>query len=275
MSQKGNGRIGLWRQVFGLLRELWASQPLAAALVLAFMVVGNARAGLSPLAMGGLIDALAGSGTGKVGTLPSAKELSSLPPAVFWVVVYVFGNVLEQVYWTIEPVVSTYLFDYAGHRLQRRVLLRAASAPLIQFEEGSFFDQLQRASANLGQRLAGVYRQLLVLGRIALMLLVVGAALGTVHPLLLPLLVLGTVPALWLQGAVATALYEVDRIHTTRDRVRRHLQRLLTGADGAAEVRLLGPGHSCWSDGAVCARSAKRTRSQRSGDARCTARLVG
>jgi len=234
------GRFGLWRQVFALLRELWAAQPVASALALVFMVAGDARGWLYPLAMGGLIDALAGSGAGKVGSLPSARDLSPLPPAVFWVLAFMCASLLEQAYWTLEPVVSTYLFDHAGHRLQRRVLMRAAGAPLIQFEEGTFFDHLQRASANLGQRLATVYRQLMGVARLTLLMASIALALATVRPLLLPLLIVGSVPALWLQGRVATVLYELDRVHTMRDRVRRHLQRLLTGAEGAAEVRLFG-----------------------------------
>ncbi|MGH2368821.1 MAG: ABC transporter ATP-binding protein, partial [Chloroflexota bacterium] len=120
------------------------------------------------------------------------------------------------------------------------VLQRAAAAPLIQFEEGDFFDHLQRASAGMGERLVGLYGQLVQVLRSLVMVGSIAVALFVVHPALLVLLAAGTLPSVWLRSRVSTVIYQVQRQHTQRDRIRTHLQRLLTGREAAGEIRLFG-----------------------------------
>ncbi|MBI3970700.1 MAG: ABC transporter ATP-binding protein [Chloroflexi bacterium] len=177
--------------------------------------------------MGGLVDALTGGAAGG-------------HSALFWVWVYVGASVLEEAYWAVEPVLSVYLVDHSGYRIQRRVLERAAAAPLIQFEEGAFFDHLQRASAAIGERLVNLSRDVFGVCRYPISLLSLAIALAAVHPALLPLLVAGGLPSVWLNARAATAVYQAQRRHTTSDRIRSHLQRLLTSREAAAEVRLFG-----------------------------------
>ncbi len=226
-QQGGRARARLWRDIGGLLRELWVAQPGAALASLALLLVGNARAGLYVTAMGGLVDALAGEAAGG-------------RSALFWVGVYIGASAVEEFYWGAKSIVNAYLLDHGSYRIQRRVIERAAAAPLIQFEEGAFFDHLQRATAGLGERLVGLSRQITDLLQLLIGLGSIAVALFFVHPALLPLLVAGALPALWLQARVASAVYRAQRAHTTRDRVRRHLQGLLTGREAAAELRLFG-----------------------------------
>jgi ABC-type multidrug transport system fused ATPase/permease subunit len=208
---------------------MWLAHPLASLGLLVLMLAGNARTGLYVLAMGGLVDALAaGAGAG------------AGPAAHYWVGVYIRASELEEVYWAAEPVLSVYLVDHSAYRIQRRVLERAAAAPLIQFEEGEFFDHLQRAAGGMGERLVNLSRSLIAQLRYPINLVSLALALGAVHPLLLPLLAIGSVPSVWLNARAANAVYRAQRLHTTRDRIRTHLQQLLTSRDAAAEVRLFG-----------------------------------
>ena len=85
-----------------------------------------------------------------------------------------------------------------------------------------------------------VYRRLTNLSRMVLGAGSIVASLGLIHPALLPLLFAGSLPSLWLQMRVAHAVYAAQRAHTTPDRVRGHIQSVLTGQDGAGEVRLFG-----------------------------------
>jgi ABC-type multidrug transport system fused ATPase/permease subunit len=127
-------------------------------------------------------------------------------------------------------------------RIQRRVSLRAAAAPLIRFEEGEFFTALQRESEGAGERMTDVYRQFVILGRTALVLASLAAGLAAIHPSLLVLLAAGGLPPLWLQMRVASAVYDARRAHTAAERQQRQIEALLTGRDAAAEVRVFGAG---------------------------------
>lgn len=217
----------LRRDIGALLKEFWLANPLASLGALAVLVIGNSRAGLMVLSMGKLVDALTGSpGGGR--------------SALFWAGVYIAASIMEEFYWTLKSVLGAYQLDHGTYRIQRRVLERAAAAPLIQFEEGAFFDHLQRATGGMGERLVRLFYRIMDFGQLLVMLASIAVALFFVHPALLPLLILGSLPAVWFQARVATALYQVQRKHTTNDRIRGHLQGLLTGRDGAAELRLFG-----------------------------------
>jgi ATP-binding cassette subfamily B protein len=207
----------------GLVREMWRAHPLATLASLALLFVGNARTGLYVASMGGIVDAL-------------IEGRSTL----FWVLVFVLANAMEEFYYGARSVLYAYLLDHATYRLQRRVLTHASAAPLIQFEEGEFFIHLQRASDDMGGRLQRVWTAMTDCLQVAIMLGSVGIALFFVHPALLPLLVAGALPAIWLQARTANAVYKAQREHTAGDRVREHLERLLTGREAAPEVRLFG-----------------------------------
>ena len=218
-------QASLWRDVAGLIREFWAATPRVSAGLGAALLLGNARVGLYLLAMGRLVDALLGRDPAR---------------AALWAAAYVGADALEQAYWPVKNALYNTLRDHSAYRIERRVLERAAAAPLIRLEGGAFFDLLQRASVNLGDRLAGVSTTVVDTGQVLLMFVSATVAMLSVHPIIPLLLALGTLPSLWFQLRVAAALHEVDTAHTTRDRIRQHLQRLLIGRDAAAEIRLFG-----------------------------------
>lgn len=227
---KDRSRVSLWRDTFSLLAAFARAHPVAfGASVL--LHLSNVRAGIYLAATSAIVDAAVRITLGE-----PAGETTLL----YWCLVYGGNLILERIYWLIEPIVSVYLGDHGAHRIGRDLLLRAAAAPLVDFEDGDFFDRLQRASEGHGRRLIDVYRQLTNLSRVVLSIGSIVVALGLVHPLLIPLLVAGSVPALWLQTRVAAAVYVAQRAHTTSDRVRGHIQSVLTGQAGAGEVRLFG-----------------------------------
>lgn len=223
----GRSRARVWRDVAGLVRELWVAEPAAALVTLVVLVVGNASSGITVVAMSGVVDSLTGGGAGGHAVL-------------FWVGLYVLGQALEEGYWTAKNLANDHLLDSASYRIQRRVLARAAAAPLIQLEEGSFFEHLQRASAGMGRRVVAVSLTVVDALQVLVNLGSIAVALAFVSPALPPLLVAGSLPALWLRAEAATAVYRAQREHAARDRIRAHLQGLLTGRGAAAEIRLFG-----------------------------------
>lgn len=230
-GKESRSRARLWRDIWGLLMEFWAAHRITSASSLALLLVSGATSGLYMLTLRGLIDALTGS--------PAAGATGG-DAAIFWVWMFIATAAVEVSTNNLHPILTTYLRDQGVHRIQRRVLVRAAAAPLIQFEEGAFFDHLQRATAGMGERLVELYGRLVNVVRALFGLGSLALSLFIIHPALLPLLAVGTLPSLWLQGRVATAVYQAQREHTMRDRLRGHLHGLLTGRDAAAEVRLFG-----------------------------------
>lgn len=220
-------RLRLWRGVFGLTKEMFAASPGAAIATLVVLIVGNARIGLLVTATGGVVSALSGTRQWGHGLL-------------FWLGLYVLVEVTEGGYWTAKNHANWILLDSTIHRITRRVLRRAARAPLIQFEEGEFFRHLQRASADMGGRVVNTSFGVIDLGQVIFSLAGIAVSLYFVSPILPLLILAGSLPAVWLQARTATVVYQAQREHTTRDRIRAHILRLLTGREAAAEVRLFG-----------------------------------
>lgn len=220
-------RLRRWRDVGTLMKELWTAQPLAALTSLVVLVIGNARTGIWPVAMGGVVDSLIhGQAQGR--------------PVYFWLGPYVFASIMEEFYWTAKNHANSYLLDQGMYRIQRRVLESASRAPLIQFEQGRFFELLQRAKNALGEQLQYSAMGVIDFLQILIMLASIAAALFLVQPILLPLLVVGIIPSVWLQARVANAVYRVQQRHAAPDRIRNALQRLLTEREGAAEIKVFG-----------------------------------
>ena len=205
--------------------ELFRASPWSAAGLTLVLVVGNAPVGAMAAAMGGFVDAAI---RGQGGAM------------ALWLGVYAASALVEQFYWSFKNLAVQHLRDHGLYRLQRRLLERAASVPLARFEEAPFFDLLQRAGDGLDGRIHTLIYAVADLAQLLVWLGSLGLVLALIQPVLLPLLVLGGVPAVWLQGRVAAAVYRAERAHTTADRVRGHLQGLLTGQAAAAEIRLFG-----------------------------------
>ncbi len=232
----------LWADMATVTGELFAGSPFAAAALVVVLVVGNSAGALMAAAMGGFVDAAvrAGGGDTARGAGAAARATAHTAHGVaFWLGVYVAATLIEQFYWNFKNLAVGTVRDHGLHRLQARILRRAAAVPLRRFQEGDFFDALQRASSGLG-RLNDLIYTVADLGQLLVATISVAAVLGLIDPWLIPLLVAGTLPAVWLQSRVGAAVYAAERAHTRDDRVRGHLQGLLTGREAAAEIRLFG-----------------------------------
>ncbi len=215
----------LWSDMVAVAWELFRSSPCAAGGLMLVLVVGNAPVGAMAAAMGGFVDA-AVHGRGRAMAL--------------WLGVYASSSLVEQFYWSFKNLAVQHLGDHGLYRLKRRLLERAAAVPLARFEEVSFFDRLQRASDGLDGRMHTLIYAVADLAQLLVWLGSIGIVLALIQPVLLPLLAVGSIPAVWLQTRVASAVYRAEQAHTTADRVRAHLQGLLTGRAAAAEIRLFG-----------------------------------
>jgi ATP-binding cassette subfamily B protein len=230
VNERGAGRARRWYDMMRLLWELVKASPLAAVALAATLLVGNCALGAMAAATGGFVDAAHAASTGH----------SPAYGMVFWLGVYVAASAVENFYWNVKNLAAGSVIEKGVYRLQQQVLHRAAAVPLMRYEEATFFDLLQRASGRLSERVGSFVYHIIDQVQLAVMLGSVAAVLAAIQPVLLPLLCAGAAPALWLKSRTARGIYDAERAHTRDDRLRAHLEALLTGREAAAEIRLFG-----------------------------------
>jgi ATP-binding cassette subfamily B protein len=137
----------------------------------------------------------------------------------------------------IENEQSRVLAELVSRRALSRVLDVSTRIDLLAFESPDFYDRLQRARAQ------GTFRSLQtvngLLGLIGALIAGVGivAALATLQPLLLPLVLLGYVPLWFVATLNSRDLYRVMFGMTANERQRHYLEHVLMGREPAKEVR--------------------------------------
>jgi ATP-binding cassette, subfamily B, bacterial len=137
----------------------------------------------------------------------------------------------------IETEQSRVLSELVSRRALNRVLDVSTRIDLLAFESPDFYDRLQRARAQ------GTFRSLQtvngLLGLLGASIAAVGiiAALATLQPLLLPLVLLGYVPLWFVASLNSRDLYRFMHGMTPNERQRNYLERMLMGRNSAKEVR--------------------------------------
>ncbi len=140
----------------------------------------------------------------------------------------------------IETEQSRVLSELVSRRALNRVLDVSTRIDLLAFESPDFYDRLQRARAQ------GTFRSLQtvngLLGLIGSSIAAIGivAALATLQPLLLPLVLLGYVPLWFVASLNSRDLYRFMHGMTPNERQRNYLERVLMGRNSAKEVRSFG-----------------------------------
>ena len=226
------------RRLPGLIRDaarlLWRVSPRRFALTATLQVLlatGTATqllAGRDALAE---VLAVPGDGRAAASLVPSLVVLAALTAAL-------------QLIRSVEGLTEEALRTEVAHAALGEVLDVSASVDLEAFESASFFDRLQRASAAARDRPWATVRALIGLASNVLGFAALGSVLAGLEPVLLPFVVVATVPGL----AVATRLTRArHRLHLrlAQDARREdYLVAVLTGRDEAKEVRSfnLAPG---------------------------------
>lgn len=213
--------------VSAALRLLWQSHRPSLLLAMGLHGVAGAGIGLQLLIGREVIDAVLGAARADAG-------LSAVVPELVALVVITGALAVAE---AAASSTQRLLLEHALRHVQAKTLDAAAAVDLEEYESSGFFDKLTRSQQE------GVMAPIrIAMGLTALASAVVGAvgiliALATIEPLLLPLVVVGYLPA-WM----ATTLNSGDSFdfafgQTANDRMRTAINRVLTGKASAAEVR--------------------------------------
>ena len=174
-------------------------------------------------------------------TLGSIDDLDgSVRPVLGWIIAFVgvvaFMGLLEVV-----RVEVGRLLDASVQRLaEDRLLSHASAADLVDFDNPTFHNRLERAIGGAGHRPSQAVRG--TLGTAVALLTIAGLviAVATIAPEVLGLALLGAVPLWWQSSRSARRHFSFDLDETERDRRRRYLFTVLTDRGHAGEVRSLG-----------------------------------
>ena len=182
-----------------------------------------------------LLDAVAQAVTGAAGT-PEEAFSRMLGLLALQVGVVAVGNVIG----TVQGANRELLGDSLQNRISRRILNKAGELELGQFEDPTSYDALQNAYREVGSRPLGVFTQMITLAQAVVTLGSVSALMAQLGAAIVPLILLASVPAVWVQSRFGTEGYRMIRRQAADARRQNYLGNLLTNDQAVKEIRLFG-----------------------------------
>lgn len=210
-----------------------AAAPRSFVALLASQIVNALTLAAQIFAVKAALEVVLGLPTG-------ATQLTDLLPPVLVLAGLTLVNALAA---AVQRGVGRLLAESVSARMQRTVLRVATTVELRSFESPAFYDQLERVqSSALGRPLQVTQG---VVTAIAGVIASVGLGLTVValHPLLLPLLVVGGIPILLASRLESRLEYDFTLAQTPAIRLRQYLTIVQTSREEAKEIRAfeLGP----------------------------------
>jgi ATP-binding cassette, subfamily B, bacterial len=155
---------------------------------------------------------------------------------LFQIGIYVVSSLLT----TLQTANRELLGDTLQNRISRRILEKSGELELQQFEDPETYDRLQVAYREVGSRPLGVFTQIITLFQATITLVSVSALMSQLGWSVVPLVLLATVPSIWVSNRFGTEGYRMLRRQAQEARVQNYLGQLLTSDAAMKEVRLFG-----------------------------------
>jgi ATP-binding cassette subfamily B protein len=132
------------------------------------------------------------------------------------------------------------MVELVRREAMQRILAVTTTVALARYETGGFNNALSRARQQALVRPTQIVAGLLGAAQGVLASAALIVTLAAIAPVLLPVLLVGVVPTLFLLRRNSTDLHQVDRSLTTTDRQRWYLEDVLSTTGGAKESRVFG-----------------------------------
>lgn len=213
-----------------LLALLWRAHPGLTAAVATLTVLPGALPVVGLYIQKRLVDVVAAQ----------IKSGGSFRQALWWLLASVGIQGLTALTNQGTNLVNGYLQEDFNFHIRSQIAAKAQRLSLAYFDLPSFYDDLQRAQAGIGQRALSMLRAALNLGRNALTLGSFVVLLAAAHWSLVALLALVTVPAVWTTAYFARLRWSLVRSQTPLQRESDYVSGLLISRDVAKELRLFG-----------------------------------
>ena len=219
------------------LSLVWEASPLR---TIAIALLSLVQAGLPAANMWVaklLLDQVAAAIAGQAGT-PGQAFNSLLGLLLLQVGLVAVGNVVG----IVQGANRELLGDTLQNRISRRILTKAGDLELAKFEDPKVYDSLQNAYREVGSRPLGVFSQIITLGQAVVTLGSVSALMVQLGWAVVPLVLLASLPAVWVQSRFGTEGYRMIRRQAQDARRQNYLGNLLTNDQAVKEIRLFGFG---------------------------------
>lgn len=217
----------LSRLVSTSTRRVWAAGRGLFSAVLGLQVLAAAALAVQILAVQRVLTVIL-----DVADDPDALSRLWLPVGVLAAV-----TALTNLTGALQSNIERLLAEKVTAEMWHDVLDTATRVDLDRFEDAEFHDRLQRVETNALFRPYQVTQGLIVMIGAGLASLGLGAALLSLHPALLPLLLLGGAPLVLTSRRESRLEFDFAVRQTPNVRLREYLIMLQTDRDDAAEVR--------------------------------------
>ena len=214
------------------LRLVWISSPghTTALMLLSFTSAFLPAAGLYATKL--LIDAVGKATTGQLDAVGGYGHLALL------LGLQVGIGALGAVLGSFQNTSRELLGDSLQNGITLQILNKAVNLEVEKFEDAETYDALQNAYREVGARPLGVLTQVIALFQAVITLASVGALMTRLGPLVLPLVLLASIPGVFVQSRFGSESYRMLRRRTLDARVQNYLGSVLTSDSLVKEVRL-------------------------------------
>ena len=223
------------RDLRATVRLVWQTSPRQTVLItllsLTQAFIPAASLWISKL----LLDNVAAAVTGQLGT-PAEAFRRLLTLLALQVAVGALSNLLS----TIQGASRELIGDALQNHISLLILEKAAKLELEQFENADTYDTLRNAYREVGTRPLGVLTQVISLAQALITLTSVSALMARLGAAVVPLILLATLPGVWVTSRFGTAGFRMIRRQAADARVQNYLGNLLTSDHAVKEVRLFG-----------------------------------
>lgn len=212
------------------VRRVWRAGPKAFLTVVGLQLLAAAALAVQILAVERVLSVI----------LDIAEDPDALPRLWLPISVLALVTAITALTGTIQGNVERFVGERVTAAMWRDVLGTATKVSLAHFEDPEFFDRLQRVETNALFRPYQITQGLIIMMGSTFASLGLGAALISLHPALLPLLLIGGIPLVLTSRWESRIEFEFAVAQTPPERLREYLILLQTGRDEAAEVRAFG-----------------------------------
>lgn len=223
------------RDLGATLALVWGANPRRTVTVALLSLVQSLLPAASMWVAKLLLDAVADAIAGTLGT-PSEALRHMLGLLLLQVGITALGGAVG----TIQNATRELLGDALQNSISRRILAKAGSLELAQFEDPKSYDALQNAYREVGSRPLGVFTQIVTLVQALLTLGSVSALMVQLGWAVVPLVLVASVPSVWVSTRFGTEGYRMIRRQAADARQQNYLGALMTNDQVVKEIRLFG-----------------------------------
>jgi ATP-binding cassette subfamily B protein len=214
--------------IWQALRLVWSVKPRLALLLTTLQILSGTAIGAQLLIGRSVLRELLALSQTAGGVGPILPELALL--VVITVSLAVIGSVAASLQASLAEHVGVHNYD--------RIIEVASGVPVSYFEDSKFLDELMRARTTGMFRTIEIVNSVNTLGTAIVATVGIGAALLSMHGLLLPLVVLAGIPTLIATLINSRQAYVFEYLWTPHNRERAYLGELLTVPATAKEIRV-------------------------------------